>query len=293
MHAVGPLPVFAQRDDPAPRAASAPRSAEPGILLAILVAALLVSGMAPKDGATWILETAPILVGVPILIATRRRFPLTALVYRLLFLHAILLTVGAHHTFSEVPAGLAVRDALDLSRNHFDRVVHFFGGLGPALLAREILRRKAGLRPGAWLFWLVTFSCLAGSAFYELLEWWVAAAIGADASAFLATQGDPWDTQWDMFLGLSGALVGQVLFSRRHEKELRELRRTASMGGSMNVFAAMTGRFIGRDVALPAPPARRTQAQSSRFRTVRGVEPAPRARHLDAPPHWLALAQAP
>ncbi|HEY7368702.1 MAG TPA: DUF2238 domain-containing protein [Thermoanaerobaculia bacterium] len=267
------------------------RVAEPAVLLAILLAAILLSGIAPKDRATWILETAPILLGVPILIATRRRFPLTALVYRLLFLHAILLTVGAHYTFSQVPAGMAVRDALDLSRNHFDRVVHFVGGLVPALLAREILRRKAGLRPGGWLFLLVTLSCLAGSAFYELLEWGTAEAIGADASAFLATQGDPWDTQWDMFLGLSGALAGQGLFSRRHEKELREQRRIESMGGSMNVFAAMTGRFIGRDVGLrPATPMRRSQG--SRIRTVRD-EPAPRPRRLDAPPHWLALAQAP
>jgi putative membrane protein len=116
-----------------------------------------------------------------------------------------------------------LRDALDLSRNHFDRVVHFVGGLVPAIFAREILRRKTALRPGGWLFSLVALSCLAGSALYELLEWWAAAAIGAEASAFLATQGDPWDTQWDMLLGLLGALFGQWLFAARHEAELRRL----------------------------------------------------------------------
>jgi putative membrane protein len=228
MYAVGPVPVNDPRQ--AAPAGNDPHGAEPRILLALLIAALLVSGIAPRDRATWILEVAPILLGVPVLLATYRRFPLTALVYRLLFVHAILLAIGAHYTFSEVPAGLALRDALDLSRNHFDRLVHFIGGLVPALLAREVLRRRAGLRPGGWLFLLVTLSCLAGSAFYELLEWWAAAAIGADASAFLATQGDPWDTHWDMFLGLLGAVAGQGLFCRLHERQLRQLRRSRAVG---------------------------------------------------------------
>jgi putative membrane protein len=193
---------------------------EVAVLLGVLVVAMLISGIAPKDRLTWLLEEAPVFIGVPFLIATRRSFPLTLLAYRLIFVHALLLTVGAHYTFSDVPLGLWLRDALGLARNNYDRVVHFVGGVAPAILGREILRRKTPLRPGGWLFFLVALGCLGGSAFYELLEWWAAAITGAQASAFLATQGDPWDTQWDMLLGLLGAVVGQVVFSRLHEREL-------------------------------------------------------------------------
>jgi putative membrane protein len=166
------------------------------------------------------LEEAPVFIGVPILIATWRKFPLSLLAYRLIFIHALLLTFGAHYTFSDVPLGLWLRDALGLARNNYDRVVHLMGGVAPAILGREILRRKTPLHPGGWLFFLVSLGCLGGSAFYELLEWWAAAITGAQASAFLATQGDLWDTQWDMFLGLLGAVVGQVVFGRLHEREL-------------------------------------------------------------------------
>jgi putative membrane protein len=166
------------------------------------------------------MEVAPVFVGVPILIMTWRRFPLSRLAYRLIFIHALLLTLGAHYTFSEVPVGLWLRDALGLARNNYDRAVHFVGGLAPAILGREILRRRTPLRPGGWLSFLVALGCLGGSAFYELLEWWAAAITGAQASAFLATQGDVWDTQWDMFLGLAGAVVGQLGFTRLHEREL-------------------------------------------------------------------------
>jgi putative membrane protein len=193
---------------------------EVAVLLGVLVVAMLISGIAPKDRLTWLLEEAPVFIGVPFLIATRRSFPLTLLAYQLIFVHALLLTVGAHYTFSDVPLGLWLRDALGLARNNYDRVVHFVGGVAPAILGREILRRKTPLRPGGWLFFLVALGCLGGSAFYELLEWWAAAITGAQASAFLATQGDPWDTQWDMLLGLLGAVVGQVVFSRLHEREL-------------------------------------------------------------------------
>jgi putative membrane protein len=193
---------------------------EVAVLLGALVLAVLISGIAPKDRRTWLLEEAPVFIGVPILIATRRSFPLTLLAYRLIFVHALLLTLGAHYTFSDVPLGLWLRDVLGLARNNYDRLVHFVGGVAPAILGREILRRKTALRPGGWLFFLVALGCLGGSAFYELLEWWAAAITGAQASAFLATQGDPWDTQWDMFLGLAGAVVGQVVFGQLHEREL-------------------------------------------------------------------------
>jgi putative membrane protein len=170
------------------------------------------------------MEEAPVFVGVPILIATRRRFPLTPLAYRLIFVHALLLVIGGHYTFSEVPFGLWVRDALGLARNHYDRIVHFIGGFAPAIVGREILRRKTTLR-GGWLSFLVSLGCLGGSAFYELIEWWAAALTGAQASAFLATQGDVWDTQWDMFLGLIGAVAGLIVFTRPHERALAVLSR--------------------------------------------------------------------
>jgi putative membrane protein len=200
------------------------RRREVAVLLVLLILAILISAVAPKDRLTWMLEVAPVFVGVPILIATRRRFPLTPLAYRLIFLHALLLVVGGHYTFSDVPFGLWARDALGLARNHYDRIVHFIGGLAPAIVGREILRRKTALR-GGWLSFLVSLGCLGGSAFYELLEWWAAALTGAQASAFLATQGDVWDTQWDMFLGLIGAVAGLIVFTRPHERELAVLSR--------------------------------------------------------------------
>ena len=181
---------------------------------------LVLSGWAPKDRFTWILEVAPVLIGAPILVATRRRFPLTPLLYRLLFVHALVLMVGGHYTYAEVPLGFWVQDALGLARNHYDRLGHFAQGFVPAVLAREILRRKTPLRPGGWLFFLVTCVCLAFSAFYELIEWWTALAAGEGASAFLGTQGDPWDTQWDMFLALIGATTAQLVLGRAHERAL-------------------------------------------------------------------------
>ena len=193
---------------------------ETAILLGLLTLAVTLSAVSPHDRLTWLLEEAPVFIGIPVLIVTRRRFPLTLLAYRLIFVHALLLTFGAHYTFSDVPLGLWLRDLLGLARNNYDRVVHFVGGVAPAILGREILRRKTPLRPGGWLFFLIALGCLGGSAFYELLEWWAAAVTGAQASPFLATQGDVWDTQWDMFLGLAGAVVGQVVFSRLHEREL-------------------------------------------------------------------------
>jgi putative membrane protein len=183
----------------------------------------VLSGIAPRDPFTWWLEVAPVLVAVPILVATYRRFRLTPLVYRLLFLHAAILVVGGHHTYEHVPLGFWVRDALGLARNHYDRLGHFAQGFVPALLAREILVRRSPLRPGGWLFVLVTGVCLAVSALYELVEWWAALLTGAAATAFLATQGDPWDTQWDMCLALIGAVTAQLLLGRLHDRHLARL----------------------------------------------------------------------
>lgn len=193
---------------------------EPLVLLCVAVVLLVVSAVGPHDRFTWVLEVAPILVGVPLLVVTHRRFRLTPLVYRLLFLHALILMVGGHYTYAEVPVGFWVRDALGLARNHYDRLGHFAQGFVPAILTREILLRRSPLRPGKWLFFLVASVCLAVSAFYELVEWWTAVGIGEAATAFLGTQGDPWDTQWDMFLALVGAVSGQLALARTHDRQL-------------------------------------------------------------------------
>jgi putative membrane protein len=196
---------------------------EPLLLLAVGLALLVLSGIHPKDRFTWILEVAPIFAGVPILVATYRRFPLTPLAYRLLFLHALILMAGGHYTYAEVPLGFWVRDVLNLARNHYDRLGHFAQGFVPAILAREVLRRKVPLRPGGWLFFLVTCVCLAISAAYELIEWLAAVTTGSAAMAFLGTQGDVWDTQWDMFIALVGSLTAQLMLSRVHERHLSRL----------------------------------------------------------------------
>jgi len=211
---------------------------EPALLLGAVAALLVWSGVAPYERGTWLLEVAPVLIGAPILVATRRRFPLSALAYRLLALHALILMVGGHYTYARVPLGFAVQDALDLSRNHYDRLGHFAQGFVPAIVAREVLLRTSPLRRGRWLFFLVTCVCLAISALYELVEWWTALLGGEAAESFLGTQGDPWDTQWDMFLALCGAISAQILLAGAHDRSLarlgapvaddRSLRRGAS-----------------------------------------------------------------
>jgi putative membrane protein len=199
------------------------RDLEPVVLLLVCVGLLVLSGIDPRDRFTWWLEVGPVLIGAPILVATYPHFPLTPLLYRLLFLHAAILMLGGHYTYGEVPLGFWMRDAFGLARNHYDRIGHFAQGFVPAILAREILVRRSPLVPGKWLFTLVTAVCLAISALYELVEWWAAAATGAAATYFLGTQGDPWDTQWDMFLALVGTITAQLLLGRVHERQLARL----------------------------------------------------------------------
>ncbi len=193
---------------------------EPLILLVLAIIVLVVSGIHPHDRLTWVLEVAPILIGAPILIATYRRFPLTPLLYRLIFLHALILMTGGHYTYARVPLGFWFRDLLGLARNHYDRLGHFAQGFVPAILVRELLLRKGVVRRGGWLFFLVTCVCLAFSAFYEFTEWWSAVIGGEAATDFLGTQGDVWDTQWDMFLALIGALTAQLTLSRLHDRQI-------------------------------------------------------------------------
>ena len=196
---------------------------EPLALLAVGTVALVVSGVAPHDRLTWVLEVAPILIAAPILVATARRFPLTPLTYRLVFVHALILMLGGHYTYAEVPLGDWVADALGLLRNPYDRVGHFAQGFVPAIVVREILIRRSPLRPGKWLAFLVVCVCLAISAAYELVEWWSALIGGENADAFLGTQGDQWDTQWDMFMALVGAVAALALLGRYHDRQIARL----------------------------------------------------------------------
>jgi len=192
-------------------------------LLGIVALALAVSAVRPTDRLTWWLEVAPILIAVPLLALTVRRFPLTGLVYVLISCHALVLIIGAHYTYARVPAGFWLQDWLDLSRNPYDRLGHFVQGFVPALIGREILLRLTPLVRGAWLFFIVAAICLAVSACYEFIEWWAALIGGGSAEAFLGTQGDVWDTQWDMFLALCGAIVAQLTLARVHDRALAEL----------------------------------------------------------------------
>ena len=192
-------------------------------LLGTTALALGVSGIGPLDRLTWLLEVFPVLVGAPLLVWSHARFPLTPLLYRLLFLHALILILGGHYSYAQVPLGFWVQDSFDLARNHYDRLGHLAQGFVPAILAREILLRRGALRPGGWLFFLVVCVCLAFSAFYELLEWWAALLGGESADAFLGTQGDMWDTHWDMFLALLGALAAQFTLGRVHDRALARL----------------------------------------------------------------------
>ncbi|MGW2918274.1 DUF2238 domain-containing protein [Streptomyces angustmyceticus] len=192
----------------------------PPMLAVAVFLALALSGLQPHDRTTWIMETCWVMVGLPLLVVVWRRFPLSPLLCCLLALHALVLIVGGHYTYSEVPLGHWLQDALDLSRNPYDRIGHLMQGFVPAILVRELLVRTSPLRGSAWLAPLTVCACLAFSAFFEMIEWWSALAGGSAADAFLATQGDPWDTQWDMACALVGAIVSLLLLSRVHDRQL-------------------------------------------------------------------------
>lgn len=162
------------------------------------------------------------LIGIPILLATCRRHPLTPLLYRLIFLHMLILLLGAHYSYARVPLGFWLQDLFDFSRNHYDRIGHLMQGFMPAILAREILLRSGAVRRGGWLFFIVVSICLAFSAFYEMIEWWTA-LLGDIAQDFLGSQGDIWDAQWDMFLALIGAVSSLLILGRLHDRHLSAL----------------------------------------------------------------------
>jgi putative membrane protein len=196
-------------------------SREARALLATTSVLLVWSGLQPFDRVVWLLEVAPVLIGIPVLVFTFSSFRLSPLLYRLLFLHAVLLLVGGHYTYARVPAGLWAQDALDLSRNHYDRIGHLAQGFVPAILAREVLLRLSPLSRGRWLFFLVVCVCLAISSVYELCEWWVALIGGDSADSFLGAQGDIWDSHWDMFLALVGAVASLLLLGRVHDRSMK------------------------------------------------------------------------
>ena len=185
------------------------------------------SGIAPRDRFTWLLEIAPVLIGAPILVVLRKRFRLTRLVYTLLWIHAIILMVGGKYTYAEVPFGFWLQEAFGFSRNHYDRIGHFAQGFIPAMLAREVLIRRSPLAGSRWLPFLVVCFCLAFSALYELIEFWTALATGEAAEAFLGTQGDVWDTQWDMQMALIGAGTALASLSRAHDRQLARISAQA------------------------------------------------------------------
>ena len=194
-------------------------------LCAVWAAALLASGIAPYDRLTWFMEVLPVLIAAPLLMVTRRRLPLTPLVYALVAVHGLILIYGGAYTYARTPFGFWLQELLGFARNPYDRIGHLAQGFVPAMVARELLLRVFGIDGRKILFFLVLCIALAVSAFYELIEWWAALLIGAQADEFLATQGDVWDTQWDMFLALCGAFAAQLLLGRWHDRQLRGFER--------------------------------------------------------------------
>ncbi|MEB6632096.1 DUF2238 domain-containing protein [Kluyvera cryocrescens] len=189
---------------------------------ALLLALFLVyTGVSAAEKVTWIMEVTPVIIIVPLLLLTAKRYPLTPLLYALIFFHAIILMVGGQYTYAKVPIGFDVQAWLDLSRNPYDKLGHFFQGLVPALAAREILARGQYVRGRKMLAFLVCCVALAISATYELIEWWAALAMGQGADDFLGTQGDPWDTQSDMFCALLGALTTVIVLADVHCRQLK------------------------------------------------------------------------
>lgn len=189
-------------------------------LAALVVGALIVSGLSPYDRVTWMLEVFPVLIALPLLAATRRRFPLTDLLYVLIALHALVLILGGAYSYARVPFGFWIADLLDLQRNPYDRIGHFFQGFVPAMIAREVFLRGGHVRSPRMRVFLIICTVLAISAAYELVEWAAALVLGQGADEFLGTQGDPWDTQADMALALLGAVTALATLSRLHDSRL-------------------------------------------------------------------------
>ena len=199
--------------------------ARPATWITVFTGFLLWSGFEPKDTVTWLLEVVPAVAAAAVLLATRKSFPLTRLAYVLILLHCIILMVGGHYTYAEVPAGDWFRDLFDPPRNNYDKLGHLAQGFVPAIVASEVTIRLNVFNDAAWRNFFIVSFCLAVSAFYELIEWWVAILSDEAADAFLGTQGYVWDTQSDMFLALVGAVLALVLLGRLHDRELEGAKR--------------------------------------------------------------------
>jgi putative membrane protein len=199
------------------------RSRNLALYSAALIVLLAASGYKPHDLPTWAMEVAPVVIVLVVLWISHQRFPLTPLLYALIFVHACVLILGGHYTYARVPLGDWMQSAFGLARNPYDGIGHFAQGFIPAIAARELLLRHTGLQRGAWLFVIVVLACLGISALYELIEWGAAVALGQGAEEFLGTQGDPWDTQKDMALAGLGAAAALALLSRWHDRQLAEL----------------------------------------------------------------------
>ncbi len=195
-----------------------------GIWLTLFCTVLIWSAIWPKDYYTWLLEVLPAVIGLVILVLTRQGFPLTPLVYILILIHCIILMVGGHYTYAEVPAGDWVSNFFGWQRNNYDKLGHLAQGFVPAIIAREIFIRKEVVNGKWWRNFLICCFCLAFSALYELLEWWTALLSGAGAEAFLGTQGYQWDTQSDMLLALLGAILALITLSRLHDRQLEKFK---------------------------------------------------------------------
>jgi len=202
------------------------------LLLTLFIAVFVWSLIHPHDYFTWFLEVFPAIIGIVLIFAVRKRFPLTTLLLTLLTLHAIILMVGGHYTYAEVPLGFWMRDVFHLGRNDYDRIGHFAQGFVPAIAAREILIRRNVVRGRGWLYFIIVAICLAISAAYELLEWRVSVATGSSGDAFLGTQGDVWDTQEDMATALVGALLAPPLLGWLHDRQLSRLAAGSGSRGS-------------------------------------------------------------
>jgi putative membrane protein len=185
---------------------------------------LIWSGINPKDYFTWILEVMPALIALVLLILTRTRFKFTRLAYALILVHCVILMIGGHYTYAEVPFFSWLKDVFDLERNNYDKVGHFAQGFVPAIVAREILIRNNAVKNENWLVLFVISICLSISALYELIEWWVAELVGESSEAFLGTQGYTWDTQSDMGWALLGTVLSLVLFSHYHDRQLQNIK---------------------------------------------------------------------
>lgn len=192
--------------------------------LFVVLFSLIYSSIDPvADRLTWFMETVPVMIAIPILLVTHKKFPLTLISIRVIAIFALILIIGGHYTYAENPLFNWIQDSLDLARNHYDRMGHFVQGVVPALVGRELLLRTSPLQRGKWLFFLICAVSLAISACYEFIEWWAAIINAQAAEAFLGTQGDNWDTQWDMFLALTGSIIAQLTLAKTQDRQLRDL----------------------------------------------------------------------